>query len=262
MKKMTMLVTESKRLSGEIYSLTLCAGEGETLEKAGPGQFAGLFPRDGAHLLMRPISICRYDRGAQSLRFVYRAAGEGTRSFTDLKPGDRLDFLGPLGRGYDVEEMAGKRVLLLGGGIGIPPMLELAACLARQEGTSVTAILGYRDQNLFLKEEFEAFARVLVATEDGSVGTKGNVLTAAAEGEISADVICACGPMPMLRAVKAYAEKTGARCFLSLEERMACGVGACLGCVTRTTKTDAHSHVDNARVCTEGPVFDARDVAL
>ena len=100
------------------------------------------------------------------------------------------------------------------------------------------------------------------ATEDGSVGTRGNVLDAVREASLQADVICACGPMPMLRAVKAYAEETGAGCFLSLEERMACGVGACLGCVTPTREKDAHSHVNNARVCTEGPVFDAEKIAL
>ena len=261
MKKTTMLVTESTRLTGDIYSLTLC-GAGDFIKEAGPGQFAGLFPKDGSRLLMRPISICRCDREKKSLRFVYRAGGGGTRSFTALKAGDTLDCLGPLGRGYDLDLMAGKRVLLLGGGIGIPPMLELAARLKEKEGTGVTAVLGYRDRNLFLKEEFEALADLLIATEDGSVGTRGNVLDAVREASLQADVICACGPMPMLRAVKAYAEETGAGCFLSLEERMACGVGACLGCVTPTREKDAHSHVNNARVCTEGPVFDAEKIAL
>lgn len=262
MKKTSMLVTESSALAEGIYSLTLQYGPEDMPEEVRPGQFAGIFPKDASMLLMRPISICRYIKKERSLRFVYRAAGKGTKSFTSLKPGDRADMLGILGNGYDTDLMAGKRVLLLGGGIGIPPMLELAVRLKEKEGTKVTAALGYRNSELFLKEEFEKYCHVLVATEDGSRGIKGNVLDAVRAAGISPDVICACGPSPMLRAVKAYAEETGALCFISLEERMACGVGACLGCVAPTTKKDAHSHVNNTRVCTEGPVFDAEYIAL
>lgn len=262
MKKTSMLVTESSALAEGIYSLTLQYGPEDMPEEVRPGQFAGIFPKDASMLLMRPISICRYIKKERSLRFVYRAAGKGTKSFTSLKPGDRADMLGILGNGYDTDLMAGKRVLLLGGGIGIPPMLELAVRLKEKEGTKVTAALGYRNSELFLKEEFEEYCPVLVATEDGSRGTKGNVLDAVHAADISPEVICACGPSPMLRAVKAYAEETGALCFISLEERMACGVGACLGCVAPTTKKDDHSHVNNTRVCTEGPVFDAEYIAL
>lgn len=262
MKKTSMLVTESRALAEGIYSLTLQYGPEDMPEEVRPGQFAGIFPKDASMLLMRPISICRYIKKERSLRFVYRAAGKGTKSFTSLKPGDRADMLGILGNGYDTDLMAGKRVLLLGGGIGIPPMLELAVRLKEKEGTKVTAALGYRNSELFLKEEFEKYCHVLVATEDGSRGIKGNVLDAVRAAGISPDVICACGPSPMLRAVKAYAEETGALCFISLEERMACGVGACLGCVAPTTKKDDHSHVNNTRVCTEGPVFDAEYIAL
>ena len=262
MKKTSMLVTESSALAEGIYSLTLQYGPEDAPEEVRPGQFAGIFPKDASMLLMRPISICRYIKKERSLRFVYRAAGKGTKSFTSLKPGDRADMLGILGNGYDTDLMAGKRVLLLGGGIGIPPMLELAVRLKEKEGTKVTAALGYRNSELFLKEEFEEYCHVLVATEDGSRGIKGNVLDAVRAAGISPDVICACGPSPMLRAVKAYAEEAGALCFISLEERMACGVGACLGCVAPTTGKDAHSHVNNTRVCTEGPVFDAEYIAL
>ena len=150
----------------------------------------------------------------------------------------------------------------MGGGIGIPPMVELAAVLSGLPGTQVTAVMGYRDSELFLTKELGTFARLLIATEDGSVGTKGNVLDAVREEGVEADVICACGPMPMLRAVKKYAAERGIPAYISLEERMACGVGACLGCVTRTAKVDAHSHVRNARICTEGPVFEAREVEI
>jgi dihydroorotate dehydrogenase electron transfer subunit len=111
-------------------------------------------------------------------------------------------------------------------------------------------------------DEFQAQGNVLVATEDGSVGTKGNVLDAIRENGAKADVIYACGPLPMLRALKAYAAEQGMDCFISMEERMACGIGACLACVCKTKDVDAHSNVKNKRICKEGPVFDAREVEL
>ena len=141
-------------------------------------------------------------------------------------------------------------------------MVGLAEALHDLPGTEVTASMGYRDNNLFLTEELSACSRLLIATEDGSVGTSGNVLDAVRENAIEADVVCACGPMPMLRAVAGYAKEKGIPAYISLEERMACGVGACLGCVTRTREVDAHSHVRNARICTEGPVFRAEEVEI
>ena len=129
-------------------------------------------------------------------------------------------------------------------------------------GTKPVVVLGYRDNQLFLKEEFEPYAGVYVATEDGSAGTKGNVLTVMEKEQLKADVIMACGPMPMLRAIKNYAGEKHIEAYISLEERMACGVGACLGCVCKTVHKDEHSHVNNARICTDGPVFDAREVEI
>ena len=123
-------------------------------------------------------------------------------------------------------------------------------------------ILGYRDRELFLKENFERYASVYVATEDGSMGIKGNVMDVIAANELEADVIFACGPMPMLRAVKKYAQERGIPAYISLEEHMACGVGACLGCVVKTKEIDSHSHVHNARICTDGPVFEAETVEI
>ena len=227
-----------------------------------PGQFAGLYPNDPSMLLPRPISICKWDPERGELRFVFRAAGAGTESLAAQKAGDRVDMLGVLGNGYDLSKLSGRKVLLLGGGIGIPPMVELAAALSALPGTEVTAAMGYRDSALFLTKELETFGRLLIATEDGSVGTKGNVLDAVRENAVEADAVCACGPMPMLRAVKKFAQERGIPAYISLEERMACGVGACLGCVTKTAKVDSHSHVRNARICTEGPVFDAEEVEI
>jgi dihydroorotate dehydrogenase electron transfer subunit len=124
---------------------------------------------------------------------------------------------------------------------------------------SVTAILGYRDET-FLLEDFSCGC--VIATEDGSAGTKGNVLDAVRENGLKADVIYACGPAPMLRAIKAYAAASSVTAWVSMEERMACGVGACLGCVVRTEHTDAHSNVRNRRVCADGPVFNASEVII
>lgn len=148
----------------------------------------------------------------------------------------------------------------MGGGIGIPPMLELARELPASAEKQI--IVGYRDNQLFLKEDLEENGTVYIATEDGSVGTKGNVMNAIEENALQADVIFACGPMPMLRAIKKYAEEKEINAYISLEEHMACGVGACLGCVVKTKEVDHHSHVHNARICTDGPVFDAEEVEI
>ena len=152
-----------------------------------------------------------------------------------------------------------ERLDLIGGGIGIPPLLQLAKELDTEEKS---IILGYRDSNLFLAEELARYGKVYVATEDGSQGTKGNVLDAIREHSLEGDIIYACGPMPMLRAIKQYAAEQGIKAYISLEEHMACGVGACLGCVVKTREVDPHSHVHNARICTDGPVFDAEEVDI
>ena len=172
------------------------------------------------------------------------------------KEGDLVEILGPLGNGFpDVSE--DRTAFLIGGGIGIPPMLELARSLKCRK----KVILGYRDE-LFLNEEFEPYGDVFIATEDGSRGTRGNVLDAVREHGLKGDVIMACGPAPMLKALKAYAAEQGMECYLSLEERMACGVGACLACVCRTKEVDSHSNVHNRRICKDGPVFRAEEVEL
>lgn len=234
--------------------------------EAKPGQFISVYSNDGSRLLPRPISICRID--GNDLRIVYRVAGKGTEEFSKMQEGQRLDIQGPLGNGYDlpvilkqVEIAAGKKpekAILFGGGIGVPPMLELA----KQLNIETEVVLGYRDCQLFLKEEFEEFGHVTIATEDGSVGVKGNVLDAVKESGIRGEVIFACGPTPMLRAIKAFAQENGIEAYISLEEKMACGIGACLACVCKTKEKDEHSQVNNARVCKEGPVFLAREVEI
>ncbi len=252
----TATVVKAVRLSEGIYDIEVeCKSAGE----ARPGQFAMIYPASKDTLLGRPISICEVKEGI--IRFVFRVVGKGTKEFSELKAGDSVRIIAPLGNGYDTNAYKGKKVTVMGGGIGIPPMLELAKDL-NKKGCEVSAVMGYRDNTLFLNEDLEKYAKLYIATEDGSVGTKGNVLDAVKANAIKSDIICACGPMPMLRAIKQYAKENNITAYISLEERMACGVGACLGCVCKTTEKDAHSHVNNARVCTEGPVFNAEDVEI
>ena len=254
-KKVTAKVISQKQIGEQIFDLLL---ETKLAKDAHPGQFVAVYPRNESTLLPRPISICEADIHGGTLRLVYRVAGKGTAEFSTCKAGDELDILGVLGNGFPVDRVKGKRVFLMGGGIGIPPLLGLAKAI---EGKK-QILLGYRNKDLFLEEDMEKYGDVYVATEDGSVGTKGNVMDIIKAHSLQADVIMACGPMPMLRAIKAYAAEQKIEAYISLEERMACGVGACLGCVCKTTREDAHSHVHNARICTEGPVFEAGEVDL
>lgn len=252
-KKIKAAVYSQVQLAEGIFSMWL--GAGEMAKAAVPGQFIAVYPNDSARLLPRPISICETDPEKELLRIVYRVAGEGTKELSSCRAGDTLSIMGPLGNGFPLKD---KKALLIGGGIGIPPMLELAKALSCEK----TAVLGYRDSQTFLAEEIGKYAGLAVATEDGSVGTKGTVLDAIKAQGFKADIIYACGPTPMLRALKEYAAKEGIECWISLEERMACGVGACLGCVCHSKDVDEHSNVRNKRVCKDGPVFLADEVEL
>ena len=254
--KGTAAVAGQEKLAEGVYSMWIDTEPVAAQAKA--GQFVSLYSGDGARLLPRPISICETDKEKGRIRLVYRVAGAGTEEFSRYQEGDTVDILGPLGNGFPLEGMAGKKAFLIGGGIGIPPMLQLAKELDCEN----QAVLGYRDGELFLKEEFESYASVYVATEDGSAGTKGNVIDAIRENGLKADVILACGPTPMLRAIKAYALERGIPCYLSLEEKMACGIGACLACVCQSKEVDPHSNVHNKRICKDGPVFKAEEVEL
>lgn len=246
------VIIRQEEIATDIYSMWLHTDQ--IAELAQPGQFVAVYCEDGSRLLPRPISICEIDRADQAIRLVYRIAGEGTKELAKLHTGKALRMLGPLGNGFPKKS---KKAIIMGGGIGIAPVLELAKEL---EGDK-SIVLGYRSE-LFLKEEFDKCGKVYVATEDGSIGTTGNVLHAVAANDLDAEVIYACGPMPMLRAVKKYAQEKNIECWISLEERMACGIGACLGCVCKSVKKDSHTHVHNKRICTEGPVFSAKEVDI
>ena len=254
-EKQTAIVLSQAEIAPAIFDMWI---ETSLAKEAKPGQFICVYPKNQSTLLPRPISICEVREDRKALRIVYRVAGQGTAEFSGYQAGDSIAILGTLGNGFPLEKGEGRKVFLMGGGIGVPPILELA----KQMNADKMVVVGYRDSNTFLREDFEQIARVYIATEDGSVGTKGNVMNAIEENGIEADVIFACGPMPMLRAIKAYAAQKGIKAYISLEEHMACGVGACLGCVVSTKEVDHHSHVNNARICTDGPVFDAEDVNI
>ena len=257
-KKENARVISQEMLAPDIYSMWL---QTEAASEAKPGQFISVYTNDGSKLLPRPISICEIDKAAGRLRIVYRVTGKdtGTEQFSKMSAGDTVPVIGPLGNGFPYEKAEGKKVFLMGGGIGVPPILELAKqmkCEKRQ------ILAGYRDAQTFLREEFEQNGALYISTEDGSVGTKGNVMDAIRENGLTADMIFACGPTPMLRAIKTYAEENGIECYISLEERMACGIGACLACVCKSKEKDHHSNVNNKRICKDGPVFLSTEVEI
>ena len=249
-KRETVTVVSQEQLTDGIFSMWI---QTEAAKTARPGQFISMYTNDGSKLLPRPISICEIDTETSKLRVVYRVTAEktGTEQFSKMKAGDTLPIIGPLGNGFPLEAGKGKRAFLMGGGIGVPPILELA----KQLDCEKQIIMGYRDADTFLKEQFEENGTVYISTEDGSVGTKGNVMDAIRENGLEADIIYACGPTPMLRAINQYAEEQGIECYISLEERMACGIGACLACVCQSKEKDHHSNVNNKRICKDGPVF-------
>lgn len=204
-----------------------------------PGQFVqvevlGFF-------LRRPISVCDTDNGLLTL--VYRVAGDGTKVMSSMNPGDRINLFGPLGNGFPIED---RNVLLIGGGIGVPPLLKTAKAY-RNHHNSVWVSLGFNTcKEMILKEEFEKIGcDVHVATMDGSSDVKGTALDAIRVDHVTASFVLACGPLPMLRAVSEnYTDG-----YVSLESRMACGMGACMGCVVKDRDNNS------LRVCKDGPVF-------
>lgn len=220
-----------------------------------PGQFVQILVPGKP--LRRPISVCDCDAAAGTVRLVFQIRGEGTRWLAGLRQGEAVDLLGPLGHGFELGDNR-RRAVFVGGGIGVPPLLYAA----RAFGDRAEAVLGFRTASAqILTRDFqEAGCRVSVCTDDGTAGRHG-VVTGRLEEllqEKEAEVVFACGPSPMLRSVAAAASRAGVECQVSLEERMGCGLGACLVCACKTNRADAmggYSHV-----CKDGPVFRAEEV--
>lgn len=250
-KLMNMEILENAGIAKDVYKLVLRAKE-QDFGQMMAGCFLNIKVGTGSELLLRrPISIFETDECEKTISIIYKVLGKGTALMSGLKAGQFLSVLGPLGTGFPIQDESGK-VLLVGGGVGVPPLYELGKRL-REKGIEVETVLGFRDEeSIFCKEDFEQLGPTHIATEDGSCGTKGYVTDAIKERNLNFDTIYACGPKLMLRALdEGYREtKKG---FLSFEERMACGIGACYGCMTETKD-------GLKRVCKDGPVFKLGEV--
>ena len=243
-----------------LYELTFDAPADLARTPAEPGQFVHIRVSDSFdYLLRRPLSVCRADPARNRLTVVYRAAGPGTRRLARAGAGDRLDVLGPLGRGFPLHA-GDARALLIGGGIGVPPLVELARRL-RAAGVAVTAAVGYQTAaQAVLWRELRACGELFIATDDGTLGAPGLVTGLLTKGLCAtADRYYACGPTPMLRAVQARMRAFAVPGYLSLEERMGCGIGLCAGCVHPVLRDGS---VKNVKTCREGPVFPADEVVF
>ncbi|MCI9443965.1 MAG: dihydroorotate dehydrogenase electron transfer subunit [Oscillospiraceae bacterium] len=227
-------------LTKDVWEMGL---SGDTSAITAPGQFINI-KLDG-FFLRRPISVCDWD--GEGITIIYRAAGKGTAALSDVEPGQDLDVLCGLGNGFDVSK-CGQRTLVIGGGVGTPPMYGLAKALLKA-GKTPSAILGFnRRDEIFYEDKFRALGiETTVATVDGSYGTKGFVTNALPE---RCDYFCACGPLPMLKAV---CHAVGTSGLVSFEERMGCGFGACMGCSCKTK-------YGNKRICKDGPVLEKEEI--
>ena len=242
MKKVIFTIQTNEKLTDSVYKMTL---SGDTSGIARSGQFVNI-QLDGLYL-RRPISVCDYEDG--TLTLIYKVVGKGTEQMSWLEKGTKLDILVGLGNGY-FTEFAGDSPLLIGGGVGVPPLYNLAKNLIKQ-GKKVTVILGFNTKDeIFYEQEFKNLgAEVLVSTVDGSYGVKGFVTDAIKQVEKYSHVYC-CGPEPMLKAIYSATNSGGSYSF---EERMGCGFGACMGCSCKTK-------YGNKRICKDGPVLQKEEI--
>ena len=240
MKQSIFTILENTALTRDVYRMVL---EGDTSAITAPGQFVNI--QLSGKFLRRPISVCDYD--AETLTIVYKVVGSGTEQMSEMEKGTELDILTGLGNGYDLT-LTGDKPLLIGGGVGVPPMYNLAKVL-KSQGKDVTVILGFNPQSeIFYEEEFKALGcTVLVTTVDGSYGIKGFVTDAM---NMDYTYFYTCGPEPMLKAVYKATNTSGQ---MSFEERMGCGFGACMGCSCKTL-------TGYKRICKEGPVMKKEEI--
>ncbi len=247
-------VTEKKAVAKGIFDFTISCKE--VAEIAQCGQFVHVAAE--GFMLRRPISICDIDKEKGTIRIVFEVRGKGTEKISDIKKGDLIDMIAPLGKGFKILEK-GKKAVCIGGGIGTPPMVAVA----KEYGENATVISGFRSASaVILQEDFKAQGNnTILCTDDGTAGMKGFVTTALEEclDKEKPDIIYACGPSAMLKAVVDIAKKNGVYCQVSLEERMGCGVGACLVCACKVVKDGEEFY---AHVCKDGPVFSAEEVVF
>lgn len=241
MKQTIFTIESNQALTADVYKMVL---SGDTEAITAPGQFVNI--KLEGKFLRRPISVCNKEDGM--LTMIYKVVGTGTSQMAAMAVGEKLDILTGLGNGYDLSK-SGDKPLLIGGGVGVPPMYWLCRELIAQ-GKAVTVILGFNTKSeVFYEEEFKALgAKVIIMTADGSYGGKGFVTNAMPDVEYT--YFYTCGPMPMFRAVNQVARTSGQ---LSFEERMGCGFGACMGCSCKTL-------TGNKRICKDGPVMEREEI--
>ena len=251
MKDYIGIIVKNEKIAENIHAVTFALNEDF---KARCGQF-GNIAIGGTHLLRRPIAICKTE--GREVTFCYQIKGEGTQKLKAMEAGKKLNVLMPLGNGFYVEENE-KKVALVGGGVGVFPLISVLREYASTK--EIAAYIGYRNKGAVCGvEEFAKAQKFIAVTDDGSYGAQMNAVQAFAadlEKGNRPDVVLACGPTPMLRALKALMEKEDIPCYVSLEERMGCGIGACLVCVCDMTDGK------RARVCKDGPVFNAKEIVL
>lgn len=243
MKQGIYEILENTRIAANTMKMVLA---GDTSALTAPGQFVNI--RLDGFFLRRPISVCDYD--AETITIIYKTVGAGTEAMADMVCGQTLDLLTGLGNGYDITK-AGDAPVLIGGGVGVPPMYGLAkSILSADPSCRVQVVLGFNSQEeIFYAEEFRQLgAEVHIATADGSVGTKGFVTDVLKDLDYT--YFYTCGPMPMFRAIESIASTSGQYSF---EERMGCGFGACMGCSCKTK-------YGNKRICKDGPVLEREEI--
>ena len=271
-KNLEVKIISNEEIADRIYRIVLQSEEAVT--DVEPGRFINVYLRDKSLLLPRPISICFAEK--DQITLVYRIVGKGTKELSSYRSGESLFVSAPLGQGYyldkmfetlDKEHIGDKTIALVAGGLGVPPMLELAKNIRKRlEGKghdkcSLITVAGFQKDPFLVDELAEYNDKVLVATEDGSAGFKGNVLGLMKSEELKVDYYLACGPKPMLKALAVYCDKINRPLQVSLEERMGCGYGACVGCTCKTRDSnDGVDIVKQKKVCKDGPVFFGNEV--
>lgn len=249
-RKETLLIVNSQEIAYETTEMIL---ENDYIsETALPGQF--LHIEVAGHTLRRPISIASIDRVNKTVTVLFKQLGEGTKALASYQSGMEINALGPSGNGFPSVDHANNTVLLIGGGIGIPPLYCLGKKLAEQ-GVQIVSVLGFQNKaSVFYEEAFKVLGETIITTNDGSYGQQGFV-TDAVEQVGNFDCYYSCGPLPMLQAVTKKLDQHNG--YISLEERMGCGVGACFACVIPTDDSGGYK-----KICSDGPVFDANEVSL
>lgn len=238
-------ILENAEIGPQIYEVILFSKEIAEVAKA--GQFINIYCNASGSLLPRPISISQINKEENTLTLIYAVVGKGTKLLSEMKVGEEIEVVGPLGNGFEIYDDA-KNSIVIGGGIGVPPLVELV----KQLKGNVVVYLGFRSNPLLIDTFKKLGAKVYIATEDGSVGIKGTVMDILKGKNLKVDMIYSCGPKPMLKAIGKWADENKIKAQVSMEERMACGIGACVGCTCKTKKKE---EVENKRVCKDGPVF-------